>query len=70
MPNALSRAATFLMTYAKTPDANPHKDLGDDVQPLVDALRNLKDVNMLARELLHKLEPAGPISRRDFLVSY
>jgi len=58
------------MAYAKTPDANPNEDLGDDVQPLIDALRNLKDVNILARELLYKLEPAGPISRRDFLASY
>ncbi|KAI1412492.1 fungal-specific transcription factor domain-containing protein [Hypoxylon sp. FL1857] len=57
LPNALSDAAAFLMAHAKTPDlANPNTEEEDCVERLLGALRNLRDVNNLARDLLQKLE--------------
>jgi len=54
------------MTHAKTPDfANPNEEGDEDVEELLGALRNLKDVNNLARELLYELEADGSrMSRR------
>ncbi|KAI1098446.1 fungal-specific transcription factor domain-containing protein [Jackrogersella minutella] len=60
LPNALSDAATFLMAHAKTPDFTTSSCERDDfVEQLFDALRNLRDVNNLARDLLIKLEVDG-----------
>jgi hypothetical protein len=45
------------MTHAKPPDrAKPHEEGDEDVEELLGALRNLKEVNNLARELLYELE--------------
>ncbi|KAI0842742.1 fungal-specific transcription factor domain-containing protein [Hypoxylon sp. FL0890] len=57
LPNALSDAATFLMAHAKTPDiTNTRSGEEDGVEQLLGALRNLRDVNNLARDLLMTLE--------------
>ncbi|OTA97824.1 hypothetical protein M434DRAFT_89031 [Hypoxylon sp. CO27-5] len=57
LPNALSDAATFLMAHPKTPDFTSQERRGEDgVEQLLGALRNLRDVNNLARDLLVKLE--------------
>ncbi|KAI0891725.1 fungal-specific transcription factor domain-containing protein [Annulohypoxylon nitens] len=50
LPSALSDAAAFLVAHPETPSDD------DSVEQLLSALRNLQNVNNLARDLLIKLE--------------
>ncbi|KAI1461778.1 fungal-specific transcription factor domain-containing protein [Annulohypoxylon moriforme] len=58
LPNILSDTATFLMKHTKTSGlthSNPNAQ-SDEIEQLLSALRDLSDVNNLARDLLIKLQ--------------
>jgi len=62
LPYPLSFAASFLLTHVRPPDLSIEpQDSTREIEELQESLRNLKEVNNLARELWEKLEMNGCI---------
>ncbi|KAF4454628.1 citrinin biosynthesis transcriptional activator [Fusarium austroafricanum] len=56
-PNALSSASTFLMSHANTSGISPSFEDGSvELEQLLNAVRSLKEFNLLAQDVLRMLE--------------